>query len=175
MKTFDKKDRAAKAAVKAFGATAVEGTNYKLVKDGKRWGYEPITPEPDETKQLGVLGPTPTETTEEPSKKPAAKLMKTKPVKAAKPTTTKATKAPKETKARPDGLRPGTGLAILVDTVCRSKGATNAELCEAVGWKQCLPMMRKACDKAGVKLEVKRETGKMARYFGTPTKAAVTA
>ena len=132
-KTFDKRVRAVIAAQKELGAKAVEGTNFKLVKDGKRWTWEAIVTE--------------------------------KPAKTAK-------EAKEKAALRPDGLRPGTGLAILVDTVCRDKGATNAELCEAVGWKQCLPMMRKACDKAGVTLKVERAPGKMARYFGTTSKSA---
>lgn len=90
------------------------------------------------------------------------------------PAKTKRERAPKvasegNTKAelRPDGLRVGSGLATLVDTVCRPEGATNTELCEAVGWAQCLPAMRKACDKAGVTVRTEKERGQPTRYFGS--------
>jgi hypothetical protein len=87
--------------------------------------------------------------------------------KTTKATTKKAVKAATKTakadpkaatiKLRPDGLRVGSGMATLVDTVCRKTGATNAELCEAVGWAACLPMMFKSCAKAGVTVRTERE------------------
>ena len=72
-----------------------------------------------------------------------------------------------EVKLRPDGLREGSAGAKLVDTVCRAKGATNRELCEAVGWRQCLPFLRKSCDQAGVKLRTEKKEGELMRYYGT--------
>jgi hypothetical protein len=87
-----------------------------------------------------------------------------------KPTKAAAPKAPAR-ELRPDGLVKGSGMAKLVDAVCRPKGATNAELCEAVGWAQCLPMMKKSCDKAGVTVRVEKKAGEPARYFGTAKKA----
>lgn len=68
---------------------------------------------------------------------------------------------------RADGLKAGSPGAILVDTVCRKEGATNEELCKAVGWKQCLPAMKKYADKAGVTITTKKEKGEPTRYFGT--------
>jgi hypothetical protein len=92
----------------------------------------------------------------------------------AAPAKPKAKRAPAKVKGttskvelRPDGLRVGSGLAVLVDTVCRPEGATNTELCAAVGWAQCLPAMRKAADKAGVTVRVEKVSGQPARYFGT--------
>lgn len=66
--------------------------------------------------------------------------------------------------ARADGLKPGTGAAILVDTLKRAGGATNAELCEAVGWAACLPAARKACERAGLVFEGIKKTGELTRY-----------
>lgn len=68
---------------------------------------------------------------------------------------------------RKDGLREGSGMATLVDTVCRKGGATNEQLCKAVGWKQCLPMLKKACERAGVKLRTEKKDGEPTRYIGT--------
>jgi hypothetical protein len=98
-----------------------------------------------------------------------------KPAKGAPKKPTATTVTPKAKKAtsvelRADGLRVGSGMATLVDTVCRAKGATNAELCAAVGWAQCLPMMRKACDRAGVKVRTEKPEGEATRYFGTAKK-----
>lgn len=67
---------------------------------------------------------------------------------------------------RPDGLRKGSAGGKLVDMVCRKQGATNEELCKAVGWKQCLPMLRKSCDQAKVKLTTERPEGELTRYYG---------
>jgi hypothetical protein len=55
----------------------------------------------------------------------------------------------------------------LVDFVCRKQGATNEELCKMIGWKQCLPFLRKCCDQAGVKLRTEKAEGELTRYYGT--------
>lgn len=68
---------------------------------------------------------------------------------------------------RPDGLRAGTKLALLADTICRPTGATHDELCQVVGWTACLPMAMKACEKAEISLRREKE-GRLTRYFGTP-------
>src|SRR5262245_31324719 len=70
------------------------------------------------------------------------------------------------TKLRSDGLREGSDGAKLVDTVCRKQGATHAELCAVVKWKQCLPYMLKMAAKARVKLRKEREAREI-RYFGS--------
>src|SRR4051812_10421657 len=71
----------------------------------------------------------------------AAAKAKPKPKPTPKPS---AKKAKPVTALRPDGLREGSAGARLVDFVCRKQGATNAELCEMIGWKQCLPFVRKS-------------------------------
>jgi len=48
----------------------------------------------------------------------------------------------------------------------RKQGATHAELCEAVGRKQCLPFLIKSAKQAKVTLRKERE-GREVRYFGT--------
>lgn len=68
---------------------------------------------------------------------------------------------------RIDGLKAGSSGATLVDTVCREEGATNEELCKAVGWKECLPAMKKYAAKAGITITTKKEKGESTRYFGT--------
>lgn len=75
--------------------------------------------------------------------------------------------APAASAMRPDGLRTGTKLALLADTICRPAGATHDELCQVVGWSACLPMAMKACEKAEITLRRQKE-GRLTRYFGTP-------
>ena len=100
--------------------------------------------------------------------KKVAAAAKAKPQAKPKPAPKAAAKKAKPVTAlRPDGLREGSAGAKLVDFVCRKQGATNAELCEFIGWKQCLPFLRKSCDQAGVKLRVEKKEGELARYFGT--------
>jgi len=55
----------------------------------------------------------------------------------------------------------------LVDAVCRKAGATHAELCKIVGWKQCLPFVIKSCQQAGIKLKKQKQEGGTVRYFGS--------
>jgi hypothetical protein len=64
----------------------------------------------------------------------------------------------------------GSAGAKLVDFVCRKQGANNEELCAMIGWKQCLPFLKKSCAQAGVKLRTERVEGERTRYFGTPRK-----
>lgn len=100
-------------------------------------------------------------------------MAKAKTAAKAKPVHKSAKPKPKpESKLRPDGLREGSSGAKLVDFVCRAKGATNEELCNHIGWKQCLPYLKKSCDQAGVKLRTERKEGELTRYFGTRKGAA---
>lgn len=121
-----------------------------------------------------------TETSEATETRPAQKetpnpktKMKTKPKTKSATTGTK----PKpqiirpRTKRRPDGLVQGSAGALLVDTVCRARGATNKELCAVVGWKQCMPYVVRSCAQAGVKLRKERKPGEPMRYYGTPRTA----
>lgn len=90
-------------------------------------------------------------------------------------TPAKKPKAEGTTTLRPDGLREGSAMAKLVDAVLEDGGKTNAELCALVGWAQCLPMLRKACAKAGVELDTVKDKGQPTRYFAVrpkPAKAA---
>jgi hypothetical protein len=73
----------------------------------------------------------------------------------------------------PRTLREGSAGARLVDAVLDRKGATHAELCALLGWKQCLPMALKSWAQAGVVLRKEKE-GRGVRYFGTPASAAAT-
>jgi len=79
-------------------------------------------------------------------------------------------KAKLQTKAamqrRADGLIEGSAGALLVDTVCKPKGATHRELCEVVKWRACLPFLLKVAKQAKVSLKKERE-GREVRYFGT--------
>ena len=36
-----------------------------------------------------------------------------------------------------------------------------------IGWKQCLPFLRKSCVPAGVKIRTEKKEGQLTRYFGT--------
>jgi hypothetical protein len=106
--------------------------------------------------------PAPALKTTKKTKAAAKRKLKTK----SKPKALKRKKTKLELKLRPDGLRLGSAGGLLVDTVCRKAGATHAELCEVVRWKQCLPFVMKSCKQAGVKLRKEREEGGVVRYFG---------
>jgi hypothetical protein len=96
-----------------------------------------------------------------------AKVSKKAPAKAAQakaPVKTSNNKPVREYRA--DGLAKDSAAALLVDTVCRPKGATNAELCETVGWAQCMPYVKSSAAKAGVVIRTEKVDGVM-RYFGT--------
>ena len=80
-------------------------------------------------------------------------------------------KAEAKIKLRPDGLREGSAGGVLVDAVCKQAGATHAELCQLVGWKQCLPFLIKSAKQARVTLRKEREEGGRVRYFGTRASA----
>lgn len=116
-----------------------------------------------------------TVTTKKATKSKARTAVKGKTAKKAAPKAPKAAKATEGKNLRPDGLRVGSGMATLADTVCRPEGATHEELCKAVGWAQCLPMMKKAAERAGITLKTVKEDGKPTRYFGTPAKAKAAA
>jgi hypothetical protein len=85
----------------------------------------------------------------------------------AKPKAKAKAKPEAKVKLRPDGLREGSAGGVLVDAVCKQAGATHAELCELVGWKQCLPFLIKSAKQAKVTLGKAREEGGRVRYFGT--------
>jgi len=53
---------------------------------------------------------------------------------------------------RPDGLRPGTKMATMIDMALRPIGATEAQICAAIGWKKCRVTLKRTADKAGYEL-----------------------
>ena len=68
---------------------------------------------------------------------------------------------------RPDGLRYGSVGAAMVDLAVRQEGASLHELAEATKAKNPLPLLRRACRQAGLKLTFCR-SGRRAvpgRYF----------
>lgn len=44
---------------------------------------------------------------------------------------------------------PGTKKAVILDMIRRPGGATEAEICSAIGWKACAVTLRRVCRKAG--------------------------
>lgn len=97
------------------------------------------------------------------SKKTSPKAAK-KP--AGKPAAKKAPKAPAAPKAapaasagRPDGLRPGSKQAQMLDMVLAPTGATEAEICKALGWKKCRVTLKRVCEKVGAALVSTKNDG----------------
>ncbi len=85
---------------------------------------------------------------------PAPEVVKVKKAKAAKPKAEAAPKGPTKNQ-------------MMLDMVCRAEGATEQEICEAIGWKACLVTLRRASAAAGVTLRAEKQKGGRARYFGT--------
>lgn len=56
---------------------------------------------------------------------------------------------------------------IMLDMVCAPGGATEAEICEAIGWKACLVTLRRSAAAAGVTLRAEKPKGGKSRFFGT--------
>ena len=54
--------------------------------------------------------------------------------------------------ARTDGLRPGSKMAIMIDMVLRSQGATESEICKKIGWKKCRVTLKRTAEKIGATL-----------------------
>lgn len=82
-----------------------------------------------------------------------------------------AAKAPKERKARaPRTAEAGqkTKREIIIDMVTRPEGATELEICEAIGWKACLVTLRRVCEAEKITIVARKEEGsRRSRYFGT--------
>jgi hypothetical protein len=110
--------------------------------------------------------PAPALKTTKKTKAAAKRKLKTK----SKPKAPKRKKTSADVKLRPDGLRQGSAGGLLVDTVCRKAGASHAELCDVVGWKQCMPFVLKSCKQTGVRLRKEREEGGVVRYYGTKSR-----
>lgn len=71
-------------------------------------------------------------------------------------------RAAQAAKARPDGLRAGSKMATMLDMALRPVGATEAEICTAIGWKKCRVTLGRAAKKAGCELtHEKNEAGEV--------------
>jgi hypothetical protein len=78
-----------------------------------------------------------------------------KPAKPVKPTGTP--EAPVEAKK--------TKNETMLDMAKSPTGATEAEICAVLGWKGCIVTLRRAAEKAGLKLTSEKQKGGKARYF----------
>lgn len=57
---------------------------------------------------------------------------------------------------------------IIIDMVLRTEGATEAEICAAIGWKACLVTLRRVAVAQGIDLTARKDEGsRKSRYFGT--------
>jgi hypothetical protein len=73
--------------------------------------------------------------------------------------------APKVRPAKTNGGK--TKNEIMLDMICRKRGATEAEICEQIGWKACLVTLKRAAEKFAVKLTSEKDKAtNRNRYFG---------
>lgn len=97
---------------------------------------------------------------------PEAAPVTVKPAKAAKapkaPKAEKPAKAPAGDKSLP---KAGSKNEVMLSMASAKGGATEAEICEALGWKACLVTLRRVCEKAGYTLRTEKQKGGKARYF----------
>jgi hypothetical protein len=74
--------------------------------------------------------------------------------------------APKVQPAKTSG-KGKTKNEIMLDMICRKRGATEAEICEQIGWKACLVTLKRAAEKFAVKLTSEKDKAtNRNRYFG---------
>lgn len=78
-----------------------------------------------------------------------------------------APKAKAEKPAKVETAKEPTKREIMLDMVCSKTGATEAEICERIGWKACLVTLKRAAAASGVTLRVEKQKGERARYFGS--------
>lgn len=78
-----------------------------------------------------------------------------------------APKAKTEKPAKVETAKEPTKREIMLDMVCSKTGATEAEICERIGWKACLVTLKRAAAASGVTLRVEKQKGERARYFGS--------
>lgn len=77
-------------------------------------------------------------------------------------------KAEKPAKAaKTETAKEPTKREIMLDMVCSKTGATEAEICERIGWKACFVTLKRAAAASGVALRVEKQKGERARYFGS--------
>lgn len=73
------------------------------------------------------------------------------------------------TQKRPDGLREGSKVAMVIDMACRKDGVTCKEAAKKLGWNVLnSSTLIRYCKAAGVKLRTEEKDGEDDRYFGTP-------
>jgi len=93
-----------------------------------------------------------------------AKAAEKKATKAKGGVTTGVAKTPKP--IRPDGSK--TKKEQMLDMICAPAGATEDEICAAIGWKKCRTTLMRSVKASNVALRVEKNAGeKKQRYFGT--------
>lgn len=80
-------------------------------------------------------------------------------------------KAAQAARARPDGLRAGSKMATMLDMALRPVGATEAEICAAIGWKHCRVTLTRAAAKANYDLSHERNDEGEKVWKATPKAA----
>lgn len=71
--------------------------------------------------------------------------------------------------SKPNGMpRAGSKNAIMLSMVTTEAGATEAEICERIGWKACSVTLKRACVKAGLTLSLVKVPGERGRYVARP-------
>lgn len=73
---------------------------------------------------------------------------------------------PAKTKEANGMPRDGSKKAVILSMVMRPEGATEDQMCEAIGWKACLVTLRRTAAAAGVTLRTEKAKGGRATYFG---------
>ena len=58
--------------------------------------------------------------------------------------------------------------AIMLGMVMTESGATEAEICQRIGWKACSVTLKRACVKAGLTLSLVKVPGERSRYVARP-------
>lgn len=82
-------------------------------------------------------------------------------------TATVAPKAKRAAKAASDAPKAPTKRETMLVMVRRPEGATEAEICETIGWKACLVTLRRAAVAAGLTLRSEKQEKGRARYFAS--------
>ena len=68
---------------------------------------------------------------------------------------------------RADGLAAGSKKAIMLDMVLAEGGATEQEICDAIGWKACLVTLKRVAAEVKATLRAEKVKGERTRYFAT--------
>ncbi len=93
------------------------------------------------------------------AKKAATKTAKKAAGKKAPKTPAAPKAAPAASAGRLDGLRTGSKQAQMLDMVLDPTGATEAEICRALGWKKCRVTLKRVCEKVGATLVATKNDG----------------